>query len=191
MLSMLKRAPLVLALLLLMAAPSAGAADLDINVNDDAARLTYAWQVPERKLQFDAGWLHHQDRGDVGHLGLHLVDLASGGRNPVRGGLGGKLFYTNADRLDESGFVVGLGGFLAYTLPTYNRFSVSGHLYFAPDVLAFSGADGYQEFEARLSYNVLREADIYLGARYSKADFDDRGDALIDNGLHVGIQLRF
>jgi len=191
MFSMLKRAPLVLAPLVFMAAPGAGAAELDINVNNDAARLTYAWQVPERDLRFDAGWLHHQDRGDVGHLGLNLVGLASAGRNPVRGGLGGKLFYTNSDLIDESGFALGLGGFLAYTPPAYNRFSVSAHVYFAPDVLAFSGADGYQEFEARLSYNVLREADIYLGARYAKADFDDRGDALIDNGLHVGIQLRF
>lgn len=190
MFSTIKRAPLVLVPLLFVAAPAL-AAELDLNVNDDAARLTYAWDLPERKLRFDAGWLHHQDRGDVGHLGLQLVDLASGGRNPVRGGLGGKVFYSNSDSLDESGFALALGGFLSYTLPRYNRFSVSGHVYFAPDVLAFSGSEGYQEFEARVSYNVLRQADVYLGVRYSEADFGDDGDALIDNGLHVGIQLRF
>lgn len=190
MLRMLRRVPLVLAPMMIMVSP-VGAGDLDINVNDDAARLTYAWRVPDRKLQFDAGWLHHQDRGEVGHFGLHLVDLASSGQNPVKGGLGGKLFYANSDRLDDSGFALGLGGFLGYTLPRYNRFAVSGHLYYAPDVLAFGGSGGYQEIEARVSYNVLREADVYLGARYSKADFDDRGDDIIDNGLHVGIQLRF
>ncbi len=188
--SIRERARLVLLPLLFVVGPAA-AADLDLNFNDDAARFTYGWELPERKLRVDAGWLHHQDRGDVGHVGLHLVDLASTGPNPLRGGLGGKLFYADSDRRDDSGFAVGLGGFLAYTLPQFNRLTVSGHLYFAPDVLAFSGAEGYQEFEARLSYNVLRQADIYLGARYSEADFGNRGKALIDNGLHVGIQLRF
>ena len=190
MLVMLRRVSFVSALLLLVL-PAANAGDLDLNVNDDAARLSYAWRLPDVKAQLDAGWLHHQDRGDIGHFGLHLVDLASGGQNPVRGGLGGKVFYMNSDGLDETGFAVGLGGFLSYTLPRYNRFAVSGHLYFAPDVLAFSGASGYQEVEARISYNVLRQADVYLGLRYSEADFDDRGEDLIDNGLHVGIQLRF
>ncbi|MEJ2603744.1 MAG: YfaZ family outer membrane protein [Gammaproteobacteria bacterium] len=185
-----KRALLVLVSWSFMVAPAA-AADLDLNVNDDAARLTYGWDATESQMRFDAGWLHHQDRGNVGHLGLHLVDLASTGSNPLRGGVGGKVFYLDSDRRDDSGFAVGLGGFLAYTLPRFNRLTVSGHVYFAPDVLAFSGAEGYQEFEARLSYNVLRQADIYLGARYSEADFGNRGDALIDNGLHVGIQLRF
>lgn len=190
MLKKLRRVPLVLAPLFFVV-PDATAGDLDINVNDDAARLSYAWRVPQRKAQFDAGWLHHQDRGDVGHFGLHLVDLASTGSNPVRGGLGGKFFYTDSDVVDDNGFALGLGGFLSYTLPRYNRFAVSGHLYFAPDVLAFGGSGGYQEMEARVSYNVLREADVYLGVRYSKADFDERGDTLMDNGLHLGIQLRF
>lgn len=176
---------------LLLAGPLAQAAELDLNVNDDAARLTYAWQVPDGKLRFDAGWLHHQDRGDVGHFGMHLVDLASTGRNPLRGGLGGKIFYMNSDRIDDDGFALGLGGFLSYTIPRANRITLSGHAYFAPDVLAFGGSGGYHEVEGRVSYNVLREADVYLGARYARADFDRRGDDVIDNGLHIGITLRF
>lgn len=182
---------LPVALVMLLAASSATAAEIDLNANNDAARLTFAWTTNNSELRFDTGWLHSEDRGDVLHLGMHLVDDASTGQNPIRGGLGGKIFYTDSDRLDDDGAALGLGGFLSYTLPRANRIVLSGHAYYAPDVLSFGGSDGYQEIEARVSYNVLREADIYLGARYSRADFGRRGDDTIDNGLHVGIQLRF
>jgi hypothetical protein len=173
-------------------APASGsAAELDLNLNDDAARLSYAWDVSPRNLRIDAGWLHHQDRGDVISVGLHLTGAASAGSDPVVGGLGGKLFFIDPDgtRLDAT--VLGIGGFLRYTLPTYNRFNVYGHAYFAPDVLSFGDGDRYQEVEARIGYNVLRQADVYLGVRYSNIEFDPAGERTMDNGLHVGIQLRF
>lgn len=166
-------------------------AELDLNLNDDAARLSYAWDVSPRNLRLDAGWLHHQDRGDVIHVGLHLTGEASAGSNPVVGGLGGKIFVINPDGTSLDATVLGIGGFVRYTLPTWDRFNVYGHAYFAPDVLSFGDGDRYQEIEARIGYNVLREADIYLGVRYSNIEFDPFGDVTMDNGLHAGIQLRF
>lgn len=164
---------------------------LDLSLNDDAARLSYAWDDEARGLRYDAGWLHHQDRGDVINLGFHLVGEASPGSNPVTGGLGGKVFYIDPDGADVDAIVLGIGGFLRYSLPNYDRINISGHAYFAPDVLAFGDGKRYQEFEARIGYNVLREADIYLGVRYANARFEPSGRLTIDNGLHAGIQLRF
>lgn len=172
-------------------APALGAAELDLNLNDDAARLTYAADVSDRNLRVDGGILHHQDRGDVLHVGLNLTGEASPGSNPVVGGLGGRIIYADADLNNRDALYLGIGGFLRYTLPEYNRFSVYGHLYYAPDVLAFGDGDRYEEIEARVSYNVLRQADIYLGVRYSNARFENGGSQTMDNGLHVGIQLRF
>lgn len=174
-----------------LAAPAAMAAELDLNLNDDAAKLSYAADVSERNLRVDAGALHHQDRGDVLHVGLNLTGEASGGANPVTGGLGGRIIYADADLNDRDAVYLGIGGFLRYTLPEYNRFSIYGHVYYAPDVLAFGKGDRYQELEARVSYNVLRQADVYLGVRYANARFRNAGSQTIDNGLHVGIQLRF
>lgn len=171
------------------------AAELDLSINDDAARLNYAWQTGDSGLRLDAGYLYHQDRGDVIHVGLHLEGAASSGTSPVTGGLGGKLFYVNPDQFGFDALAIGLGGYLRYTLPRYNRFNVYGHAYFAPDVLAFSDGEQYREIEARISYNVLREADVFLGLRYSNAEFDagilGTPDITMDNGLHLGIQLRF
>lgn len=178
----------------LLSAP-AWAGELDLSVNDDAARLAYAWKTPSDNLRLDAGWLHHQDRGDVINLGLHLEGAASSGTNPVVGGLGGKVFYIDPDQVGFDAIVLGVGGFLRYTLPRYNRFNIYAHAYYAPDVLAFGDGKQYREVEARIGYNVLREADVFLGVRYSNAEFDLSGlgtpDITMDNGLHVGIQLRF
>lgn len=179
----------ILTATLLSATASAG--ELDLSLNDDAARLNYAWHTAAENLRLDAGWLHHQDRGDVIHLGLHLEGAASSGANPVVGGLGGKVFVIEPDGANVDAVVLGVGGFLRYTLPRYNRFNVYGHAYFAPDVLAFGDGDQYREIEARIGYNVLREADVFLGVRYSNIEFDPAGDITMDNGLHIGIQLRF
>ena len=177
--------------LLVLACAGTHAAELDLNLNDDAARLSYAWDVSPRNLRVDAGWLHHQDRGDVINIGLHLTGEASGGSNPLVGGLGGKVFIINPDGTNLDATVLGVGGFIRYTLPTYDRFNVYAHAYFAPDVLSFGDGDRYQEVEARIGYNVLREADVYLGVRYSNIEFEPFGDVTMDNGLHAGIQLRF
>ncbi|MEO0346132.1 MAG: YfaZ family outer membrane protein [Pseudomonadota bacterium] len=169
----------------------AHASELNLSLNDDAARLTYAWDISANDLKLDVGWLTHQDRGDVLNVGVHLEGAASSGDTPVIGGLGGKVFYIDPDAVGFDATVIGIGGYLRYTLPQYNRFNLYGHAYFAPDVLAFGDGDTYREFEARIGYNVLREADVFLGVRYANIEFDPVGDVTMDNGLHLGIQLRF
>ncbi|MFK8053719.1 MAG: YfaZ family outer membrane protein [Woeseiaceae bacterium] len=172
---------------------TAAAAELDLNVNNDAARLAYAWELPARNLRLDAAWLHHQDRGDVVHLGLHLTGEASSGPNPAMGGVGGRLIAIDASAVDLDGSALAIGGFVRYVLPRYNRVNLYGHAYFAPDVLGFGDADQYKEVEARVGYNILRNADAYIGMRYISAGFDDDLgiDATIDTGFMAGIQLRF
>ncbi len=170
---------------------AANANDLELSLNDDAVRLVYAWPAREDKLRIDAGLLHHQDRGELVHVGLHLEGLASSGNNPLHGGLGGRVVYANTDGPSDDAFALALGGYLKYTFPAYNRFSVQGHAYFAPDILNFGDADQFVELDARVSYNVLRNGDIFLGARYINLEFQPGGDFRLDNGLHAGIQLRF
>lgn len=188
---MLKNAVLIALLLGLGSAASADS--LDLNLNNDAARLTFSWDARDDKLTFDAGWLHHQDTGNVAHLGLHLVDFAASGPSAPEVGIGGKLFYIDADTTPSSsqGGALGLGGFFRYNFPQADRFGIVGSLYFAPDVVAFGDSDGYLEASVGLSYDVLRDADIYLGARYVKAKFENLPDLAMDTGLHLGIRLNF
>ncbi|MBA3564862.1 MAG: hypothetical protein H0W33_12835 [Gammaproteobacteria bacterium] len=180
-----------IAIAMAVAIPAARADALQLDVNDDAARLVYAWPVAGEQLRADAGWLHHQETGNIVHAGLHLVDFASGGASTLRAGLGGKLFFIDADRGDSRGGALGLGGFLDYTFPQYDRLGAGGQVYFAPDVLGLSDVEGYREIGVHVRYNLLREADLYLGLRNIQAEFSDTPDVTFDTGLHIGIKLNF
>lgn len=164
---------------------------LDFNLSDDAVRASFATRIGGDNLQLGAGWLHHQDKGDVAHLGLHLVDAAADSGADLTAGIGTRLMFVDVDNIDLDGSVLSIGGFVRYVFPEYNRFSVGAHLYFAPDVVAFGDVNRYSEFEARLSYNVLRDADVYIGARSARARFEQGGSINFNSGLLFGIQMRF
>ncbi|MEL7298646.1 MAG: YfaZ family outer membrane protein, partial [Pseudomonadota bacterium] len=121
----------------------------------------------------------------------HLTGEASPGANPVIGGLGGKIFVIDPDALNVDAVVLGIGGYLRYTMPQYDRINVYAHAYIAPDVLSFGDGDRFHEVEARIGYNVLREADVYVGLRNISASFDNGAELTVDTGLIAGIQLRF
>ena len=165
--------------------------ELDFNLNDDTAKLGFAFTPEGRDWRFGGGWLHHQDNGDIGYVDGYLTGNASSGANPLTAGLGGKLLFVDADRADADGGALAVGGFLRYALPQLNRLSFGGAAYFAPDVLGFGDLGQYTEISAYAAYNVLRDADLYVGVRNIKADFDERGDVTVDTGLNVGFRLRF
>ncbi len=165
--------------------------ELDLSVNSDAFRLRFARPFAASQLSWDAGWLHHADNGEALHGGLYLSGLATEGANPLAGGLGVRGVYSNGDRKNQDGLIFALGGFLRYAIPQYNRFVVSGHLYFGPKVLGIGDAEKLQDYAIRLGYNVLRNADVYVGARYVKGEYDQAPDAYYDTGLHLGVNLRF
>jgi len=165
--------------------------EIDLSFNTDAVRLVYKHALQANNLETEGGWLHDKDAGDVVHIGLNLASEASESATPVRAGLGGRLAYFNGDRHNQSGEALAIGGFVRYTVPQYNRIILGGQVYFAPDVLSFSHAKQFVDSRVRISYNVMREADVYLGARYVKGKFDKAKHARFDTGLHIGIDLRF
>ena len=165
---------------------------VDINVNDDAARIIFTRPFKQDTLQWDAGWLNHQDRGDVAHLGFHLKGKATIVEPEINAGLGGKFFWHSPDRTtSDDGWSLALGGFFRFTIPQANRFGVGGHLYFAPDVLSFSDAEEFREVEIHVSYNVIQDADIYIAYRNIQAEYDDGSEVTFDTGFNIGIRVRF
>jgi hypothetical protein len=187
---MLRRCLPALAMLV-VSVPSFAASGLDLNINDKAARITLDFELTNN-LVADASWLHHQDRGNVVGAGLHVTGAATGGRNPLRAGLGGRLIAADAKvGARDDGMALPIGGFVNYTLPDYDRFVLGGSVYYAPDVLAFGDLTKYLEYNAWAGYSVLRQGQIYIGARRVRGSFKEGPGVTFDTGLHFGLRLRF
>lgn len=178
-------------IVLLSISPLAVANGIDLNVNNKAARITADFDL-SNNLLVDASWFHHQDKGNVFGAGLHVTGAATGGREPLQAGLGGRLLAIDADIGNrDSGAALPIGGFVNYTFPEYNRFSIGGSAYYAPDVLSFGDATTYSELNAWAGYSLLRNGEVYVGVRSIKAEFEVGPRLTLDSGLHVGLRLRF
>ena len=177
---------------LLLAGSLTGAAELDLSVSNDSARLAVSGPVRGDNVQVEGSLLHHQDNGNVLGVAGYLTGAAAGGNAPLEAGLGLKLSWIDHDRgLEEDGGALAIGGFLRYTLPEYDRFAVGGGLYYAPDVLSFGDVQDHLELSGWASYSVIRQAELYLGWRSVKTDFDDEGEVTLDTGFHLGLRARF
>ncbi len=175
--------------LALIGAP-AGAHEINLSFNDSAIRATYG-RVLANGLRLDGGWLGDSDEGDVWHASALVVgDLAPGGQK-LTGGLGGRLAYLDGDGSNREGYALGIGGSVRWAIPRYDRFTVSGEYFWAPDILSGGDAEEYMDGTIRLGYSITKQGELYVGARYTGAEFDDRPQILFDTGMHIGIELRF
>jgi hypothetical protein len=169
---------------------AAVAHEVDLSLNSDAVRAAYANAVGDG-LRLEGGWLHDGDKGDVAHAGFLVTGDASPGGQKLTAGVGIRLAYLDGEGSQREGYALGVGGLVRWVIPRYDRFAVSGEGYWAPDVLSGGDATEYLDGTVRLGFSVTRQAEVYLGARYTRADYGSRPDVLFDTGLHAGFNLRF
>ena len=169
---------------------AAGAHEIDLSLNADAVRATYATPVGDG-LRLETGWLHDGDEGDLAHAGFLVTGEAAPGSQQITAGIGGRLAYLDADGSHRDGYALGVGGSVRWVLPRYDRFAVYGELYWAPDILSGGDIEEYTDATVRLGYGVTRQAEVYVGARHTCADSKDRPSMCFDTGMHAGFNLRF
>lgn len=174
-----------------MSGTASAASDLEINLNGNAVRAAFMAPITETGLYANGAFLHNDDRGDVANIGVHLLGDAGVGPNPLHAGIGGQFYFINPDAGNADGEAIALGGFLRYQLPQYNRIGFGGHVYYSPGVISFGDVDSFFEYGVRADYQVLRNANIYIGYRQVKADFGPGDFYNMDTGFHVGMQLTF
>ncbi len=186
--SFLRKCTFLLAALI-WAGPSLFAEVVDINANDEAVRVTYIAQFEARGLELDVGWLHHDDDGDVGTIGLQIVDIGGEATGPWSVGLGGRLFYVTTDADDGSG--LGLGGHVGYRPQRLQPFEVAVHAFYSPSATSFGDAEEYLDAGLTAGFWVLPRGKIYLGVREVRADFEERSSVTVDHGWHAGLRIGF
>lgn len=177
-------------LLLAFLSLSAHAHTLDLSLNNDAVGLDYTTQITNSEINVGAGVLHHQDNGEAFWGSFFVADNVNK-QSGILAGLGGRLYYIDADKRNDKGTAVGLGGFVNWDIPPVPNLSLRGEFYYAPDVLSFDEVNRYIDFSARVQYRIIEQAWIYAGYRNAEMKGDSGSDQKIDEGFNLGIMLWF
>ena len=186
--SSIRKRACLLPLLAWAAAPLLAGA-VDINVSDDAVRAVYIAQFEEPGLELDFGWLHHTDDGDVGTVGLQVVEFGDQSTGSWNFGLGGKLFYVDSGGEDGSG--LSLGGQAGYRPSSFRKFETVLRVFYASRAICFGDAEEFLDADLTAGFWLLPRGKIYVGVREVRADFENGSRRTIDRGIHLGLRIGF
>src|SRR5487761_699777 len=176
---------------LALAAFAVQANNLDINLGSNAASINYSTNLTNTGLEGDIGYLHHTGSVDIGNVGLQVVGNSNPVGSPFIFAVGGKLFFISPKQNSGNGTVLGLGGRFNYTWPSYNRFTIGGELYYAPKIVSFNNADRYLQYSVNAGYEILRNAELYVGYRHISAAFTNTSTLTLDSTYIVGLNHTF
>lgn len=201
---MLKRLNSLAFVVALTVSGTAGASSLDLNLSDEAAELRYETSIGLPNMVTEAAWLHEQNHGDIVSAGIYAKDDALPGSQVLTIAVGARVFIMDTvegeilapgstpgavnDNPDGSG--VAVGGRFRYTIPRMDRLGISGELYIAPSVVSGGDLDGFRQWAIRGEYQILRQANVYLGYRRVEPDFGG-GSVDFESGIHAGLRLNF
>lgn len=189
----IRRTAVSLPLLALTGFAAPAVADIDLNLNDDAALLRYvAHDGPAggfARREMDAGFLYTSDHDYLLMFGAQVIAEAGANMPELEAGLGLKAFGIRFD--SDNMFALAIGGQLRYALPPHRRLVFGAEGYYAPDVVTSSPAENFSYFNVYAGYEVVPEALLYIGYRDVSADLRNRGDVTIDSGGHFGVRLAF
>jgi hypothetical protein len=180
----------VLAAFVYLLGSAAQAHTLDLSLNNDAVALDYNTQIDKSELNVGAGLLHHQDKGDAYYGSLFVADNVNK-QSGILAGIGGRLYYLDSDKSNQSGTALGLGGFVNWEIPSVTNLSIRSDFYYAPDVLAFDEIERYLDFTARVQYRIIEQAWVYVGYRNAEVKAEFGGKQTIDEGGHLGLMIWF
>ncbi len=175
----------LLAIILLATAGAVKADGLDIFVNDRTASIDYLTAYRGSDINF--GFLTNTSSDWVANAGLLVLGRDYGSGSKLEGGLGAKIYLTSIG--GNSIIAAAIGGQATY-FPQSSKFGVGGYLYHSPDIITFGGTS-FTQYGVRVEYKMIETASVYMGVHNISVSPDAGGSVTIDDGLHVGINLRF
>lgn len=173
----------------------ASAQSLDVNLNDDTVEVKVGMPLNWGgfgRSSWDVGMLYHdtdRDSNWLFTLGAQVQGAAGADAPGLEFGAGMKLFVADVNQYDVSAATLGVG--LRYAPPAASRFYAALSGYYAPDIVTFSDGEDFFAGELRFGYEILPEAEIYLGYRNIEAGIKNKQDATVAEGWLVGLKILF
>ena len=167
-------------------AASAHADRIDFNVNDNAFEARYVSPIFKDGGNFDLGWLHHEDNGNVGFAGIYVEQEVE---KDTTVAIGGRALYLENDYDDAS--AIALGGSFNIGLPSEPRVRFGAHGYMAPRVTSFGDAKSFYDWGVRAGFRVLPRGELYVGYQNLEMKYENDAKWEFDDSFHVGMELTF
>ncbi|WP_210396636.1 YfaZ family outer membrane protein [Motiliproteus sediminis] len=162
---------------------AANASDFNFGINNDTIELgLYAPMSTTSRLS--AEYFYHDEDGKTLGLGYQVTNRTQMGDVAI----GGKLVKLWSDKRDN-GHAFAIGG--DYKLPLDHKLWLGLSAYYAPSVLSSSGVDRYYHADIKVGYNLMPNADLFVGYRDIHFKFDNQPSLTLEQGAYLGAQLKF
>lgn len=175
---------------------TASAEIFDASVSKDTVRiavdgpLSRLFKVDKGEYSIGGVGGEIDEFSDDNFFSLHGGVLLTGEAGPnLLAGLGARAQFVDADKAEGGGLT--LGGQLRLKLLQADRLRFNAGIWYGPNASITGDIDEFLEFSASVGYEVLRDAELYVGYRVIEVGIDNGGDADLEDGVHVGIRLQF
>lgn len=164
---------------------------LDLALSDQTIEAAYAapWgRQSSGSNELLAHFLHNNDKDATLFGGGMRVTNEVGTAFPgLHAALGLEAFAGRGGDEDVLGVAITAGA--RYTVPAAPRLSLAVNMALAPDVIT-TGAEGLIEYGARVEYDLLPQAVLFLGYRKTAFKMEKGPDITLIDGSHVGLRFK-
>lgn len=185
----------IAAILCVSSGVAVSAQSIDLSLSNDTALLRYSMPISysgSGRTDADFGLLYTEANDLMGMAGITMSGEAGSQVPGLDGGVGFRAYGVSIDRNNADIGAVTIGGMLKYVPPGLNRVGLVGALNYSPNITTFGDAKSFWDFTARVEYEVLPAASVYLGYREVgvRMEISDR-DIKLDQGAHIGLKMSF
>ena len=181
--------------LLCLCAVSAGAASIDLSLNDDSVQAQAFFPITQDAYgttQVGVRGLYNDEQdtklasGEIDFIGKpgDIPGLTAGVGMILWGGEAGPGG-------DVDIFSVGLGAKVGFAPPQLMGIGIDGKLFYGPKILTGGDADRVFESGLRLSGTIIPKARLFVEYQKIHVDLDGGGDGDIDDDVRIGFEAKF
>jgi hypothetical protein len=169
--------------------------EINANSKDVEGKIEASSQLDETILVAGIGAVYIEDSFTFLKLNFGLQDNLFSPALTL--GLGFNVVAGEGEK-DTEDYDLGAAGFSifgAYDLREITTIPVifSASLSMAPDPLCFMDTEKYMEFNAGVSFYIVKSSSVYIGYKKIKADFEENSDTVkqSDDSVFFGFRLTF
>ncbi len=183
------------AVLVLFACSGIRAQTLDLNLSNETAEAAFSAPFASTsfgKSAYQISVLFSENNADnnwITGAGFFVSGEAGVDAPGLEFGVGVNIYLSEVE--NQQFAAIPLGAHVMYRPPMLNRFFAKLAFEYAPDIVTFNDGDKLLLSLVRTGYEILPNADIYVGYRNIQVGLKDGPDQTIDEGWHVGVHLSF